>query len=170
MNATTLLIDAFQRLRTLVSATVRGLDAEALAWRPDPEANSIVWLVWHLTRVQDDHVAEIAGHEQAWVSGAWAERLGLPAAFDDTGYGHAAKEVAMLGAADIGLLLEYHDRVANQTVEYLQTVADDDLERIIDRSFDPPVSVGARLVSVVGDDLQHVGQAAYVRGLYERQG
>jgi DinB family protein len=169
MNASAVLIDAFQRIRGLVRSTVRGLDAEVLAWRPDPESNSIVWLVWHLTRVQDDHVAEIAGNEQEWVAGGWAERLGLPATFVDTGYGHSPQEVAMLGAADVGLLLDYHEQVTKHTIACLDGFDDADFDRIIDRSYDPPVTVGVRLVSVISDDLQHVGQAAYVRGLYERQ-
>ena len=51
------------------------------------------------------------------------------------------------------------------TVAYLATVTPEDLDRIVDERWDPPVTLGVRLVSVVSDDLQHAGQAAYVRGL-----
>jgi hypothetical protein len=170
MEASDTLIDAVWRLRELVRETVRDLDAEALAWRPDPVANPIAWLVWHLTRVQDDHVAELAGQEQVWVSGGWAERFGLPAGSMATGYGHGADEVAAVRPAGPDVLVDYHDMVAERTAQVVAGYGPEDLERVVDRSWDPPVTAGVRLVSVISDGLQHVGQAAYVRGLLERRG
>lgn len=170
MRTDELLIEPFQRIRALVARTAQDLDSEALLWRPDPEANSIAWLLWHLTRIQDDHVAEIAGREQVWVVSGWAERFGMPAGAMDTGYGHSAAQVAAIAPDGPQPLLAYHEEVAEQTASYLADVDDGDLERVIDRSFDPPVTVGVRLVSVLCDGLQHVGQAAYLRGLFERRG
>lgn len=162
------LIYSFDQLRDTIHRTVDGLDVQALAWRPDPEANSIGWLVWHLTRVQDDHIAEIAGVEQVWVAGRWAERFGLPADYTDIGYGHSADEVAAIAPQEPAVLGEYHDDVADMTMRALESL--DDFDRIIDRSFDPPVTVGVRLMSVTSDTLQHLGQAGYVRGLLSRRG
>lgn len=161
--------DLFTRIRRSVPGTVGGLDAPALAWRPDPQANSIAWLVWHLTRVQDDHVAEIAQREQVWVGQGWAERFGLPAGYRDTGYGHSAEQVAAISPGDPRVLVDYHEQVADQTAAYLQAGDAEELDRVIDRSYDPPVTVGVRLVSVIEDSLQHLGQAAYLRGLHERR-
>ena len=161
-------LDAFGRVRELVHSISAGLDAETLAYRPDADANSIAWLLWHLTRAQDDHVSEIAGRDQVWVSGDWAERFGLPPDPANTGWGHTSAEVAMLQPSGPEVLSEYHDVVAAATTEYLQTINAEELDRIIDYSWDPPVSVGVRLVSVVDDSAQHAGQAAYVRGLAER--
>ena len=169
MRSNELLQDAFGRIRGLVARTVDGLDAKAIAWRPEPEANSIAWLLWHLTRIQDDHVAEIAGREQAWSASGWAEAFGLPAGMADTGYGHTPAQVAAIAPADSQLLVGYHEEVADRTVAHLATVGDADLDRVIDRSYDPPVTVGVRLVSVIADNLQHVGQAAYLRGLLARR-
>jgi hypothetical protein len=59
--------------------------------------------------------------------------------------------------------------VAGRTAAYLAGVDAAELDRIIDRSYDPPVSVGVRLVSVISDNLQHAGQALYVRGSFDRQ-
>lgn len=163
------LADLYERIRHLVHATVQGLDPQALAWRPDAQSNSVAWLVWHLTRVQDDHVAEIAGVSQVWTTGGWAERFGLPTSYADTGYGHSAEEVAAIAPNDPQLLIDYHDEVAEQTARYLAARDVGDLDRVIDRSYDPPVTVGVRLLSVTEDSLQHVGQAAYLRGLAERR-
>jgi uncharacterized damage-inducible protein DinB len=169
MNASELLSDAFERIRGLVHGTVSGLDAEALAWRPDSTANTIAWLVWHLTRIQDDHVADIAAQEQVWVAADWAKRFGLEPGTMDHGYGHTPEQVASVRPVDARVLTDYHDRVADQTQRYLEKVDAEELDRVVDRSWDPPVTAGVRLVSVISDDLQHVGQAAYVLGMYRRR-
>ena len=166
MNTTEILIDAFGRIRELVHLACDGASADALAYRPEPDANSIGWLVWHLTRIQDDHVAEIAGRSQLWLAG-WADRFGMEADPHNTGFGHTSDQVAAIRPDGPEVLIEYHEAVAAATVAYLQTV-DSDFDRIIDERWDPPVSVGVRLVSVISDNLQHVGQARYLRGVTDR--
>jgi uncharacterized damage-inducible protein DinB len=163
-----LLVDAFGRVREVVHRAVDGLTPEQLAFRVDPEANSIAWLVWHLTRIQDDHVADVAGTEQVWTSQGWAERFGLPFGPRATGYGQRPAEVAAVRVA-AELLVGYHDAVHAETVRYVQGLVDADLDRVVDRSWDPPVTLGVRLVSVIADDLQHAGQAAFVRGVLQRR-
>ena len=164
MTGAELLTDAFGRTREGVHAVVSGLDEAALAWRPAPAANSVGWLVWHLTRVQDDHVSDVAGVEQIWTAGGWADRFGLPLEPRDTGYGHDGDQVgAVRASAD--LLTGYHDAVFEATSRYLAGLKDADFDRIVDARWNPPVTLGVRLVSVVDDDAQHAGQAAYVRGL-----
>jgi len=164
-----LLVDAFGRIREVVHRVVDDLTADQLAFRVDPEANSIAWLVWHLTRIQDDHLADAFRTEQVWTSQGWEERLGLP--FDplDTGYRHRAADVAAVRVESGTLLVGYHDAVHQQTTRLVEGLGDADLDRIVDRSWDPPVSLGVRLVSVIADDLQHAGQAAFVRGILQRR-
>ena len=169
MASSDVLVDAFERIRDAVNPAVNGLSAEQLAFRPDGESNSIGWLVWHLTRIQDDHVAGLHGGEQVWTAGGWSERFALPLDPSDTGYGHGPDDVPKV-TADAALLLGYFEEVHENTVAYLRTLSDADLEQVIDPSWNPPVTVGIRLVSVIADDLQHVGQAAYVRGVVQRLG
>jgi uncharacterized damage-inducible protein DinB len=168
--ATALLIDGFGRIREVVHAATEGLDEDDLTFRVDAEANSIAWLVWHLTRVQDDHVADVAGSEQVWTDAGWAERFGLPFPATATGYGHSAADVAAVRGVDSGRLLGYYDAVHDRTVAFLESLAENDLDRVVDTSWDPPVTLGVRLISVLSDDLQHAGQAAFVRGVLERLG
>ncbi|WP_193508945.1 DUF664 domain-containing protein [Cryobacterium sp. BB736] len=167
--ATNVLTDAFGRVRDSVHHAVSGLGADQLAHRLDPDANSIGWLVWHLTRIQDDHVAGVAGSEQLWTSAGWADRFGLPFNVASTGYGHRSADVAALAGVTAEQLLGYHDAVHARTVEYVGTLDDADFDRIVDTSWDPPVTLAVRLVSVIADDLQHAGQAAFVRGIVERR-
>lgn len=169
MLTSDVLADAFGRIREAARSAAAGLGPEGLAFRPDPDANSVAWLVWHLTRVQDDHLSEIADREQAWTQEGWHARLGLPLDPSDTGFGHSSAQVGQVRVDSAEPLLGYHDAVAERTAELVSSLGAEDLDRIIDRSFDPPVSVGVRIVSVIGDCLAHAGQAQYVRGLYERQ-
>jgi uncharacterized damage-inducible protein DinB len=162
---TDLLVDAFGRVREAVEEAVAGLGPDELAARLDDEANSIGWLVWHLTRIQDDHVAELLGEDQLWASGEWAGQFGLHTGPSDTGYGHSAAQVAGVRPESAQVLLDYFDAVAARTREFLRGLTPDDLDRVVDERWDPPVTLGVRLVSIVDDDVQHAGQAAYVRGL-----
>ena len=162
-----LLVDAFGRIRDATHGAVEGCSAAVLCFRLDDDANSIAWLVWHLTRIQDDHIAAVAGTEQLWTKAGWVDRFALPFEPSATGYGHRSAEVAAVVASG-DLLLAYHDAVHDATVAYVRGLAPGDLDRIVDERWDPPVSLAVRLVSVVADDLEHAGQAAFVRGLAER--
>jgi hypothetical protein len=159
-----LLVDAFGRVREVVHRVVDGLTPEQLAFRVDPGANSIAWLVWHLARVQDDHLADAGGYEQVYTSDGWFERLGLPLDAADTGYAHTSEQVGLVKLS-AEQLLGYYDAVHARTVEFRTTVTDEGLDRIVDRRWNPPVTLGVRLVSVIDDCAQHAGQAAYVKGL-----
>lgn len=169
MNIADLLLDGFGRVRDSVHAAVAGLDTDGLTHRVDADTNTIAWLVWHLTRVQDDHVTEVAGGEQEWTAGGWAGRFDLPFDSSATGYGHTSHDVAAVRtpAAD---LLAYYDAVHARTETYLATLTEADLDRVVDDQWDPPVTLGVRLVSVLDDDLEHAGQAALLRGIAERAG
>jgi hypothetical protein len=174
VNGIEILTDGFGRIQGTVREAVSGLTADQLNERLDGTANSIAWLVWHLSRVQDDHVAEVAGREQVWLAQGWVDRFGLgrrSAGWDprSTGYGHGATEVATVRVDSSELLLGYYDAVHEQTMAFLEELTDADLDRIVDRRWDPPVTLGVRLVSVIDDDAQHIGQAAFVRGLLERR-
>lgn len=168
MNHNDLLVDAFGRIRDLVHRATGGARPEDLTYRPDPDANSIAWLVWHLTRVIDDHVSDLAGTEQRWTADGWFDRFGLPFDPAETGYGHSSEEVGQVQTTS-DLLTAYHDAVHTATVDYLKRVTPEDLDEIVDRNWDPPVTAGVRLVSVVGDSLQHLGQAGYVLGMSQRR-
>ena len=161
-----LLIDAFDRIRGIVHRVVEGASPELLGYRVDPEANTIAWLVWHLTRGQDAQVADVAGTEELWLA-EWADRFALPLPRRSTGYGHTTSEVASVTASP-ELLLGYHDAVHDATVSYLATLTGEDLDRVVDTSWDPPVTLGVRLISVIGDDWQHAGQASFVQGVAKR--
>ncbi len=175
MDASQLLADAFDRAHDLVAGVVEGLTPGQLAYRVDPGANTIAWLVWHLSRVQDDHVTGAAAalgrseHSlQVWVEEGFTSRFGLPFADTETGYGQSAEEVGQVQGVSGRLLREYHERVHERTTAFVTGLSGSDYDTVVDARWDPPVTLGVRLVSVVGDVTQHVGQAAFVRGVVSR--
>ncbi|MFJ8750035.1 DUF664 domain-containing protein [Streptomyces sp. NPDC102441] len=169
MNSAGILADAFERIHEAVHAAVEGLPPEDLNARLDDDANSITWLVWHLTRVQDDHVADAAGTEQIWFARDWESRFELPLEKGSTGYGHSSAQVGSVTVASGDLLLGYLDAVNEQTLGFVRGLDGRSLDRVVDDAWSPPVTLGVRLISVIADDLQHAGQAAFVRGALERR-
>lgn len=169
MSPAQLLKDAFGRIVDGGTAVVDGLTEAQLTYRVDPEANTIAWLVWHLARVQDAQVADVAGHEQVWTAQGYAERFALPFDVSASGYGQTADEVGQVRAG-AGLLADYLRATHEATLRYLERVGAAELDEVVDEHWDPPVTLGVRLISVLEDDAQHLGQANYVRGIVERAG
>lgn len=165
MDPAALLLELYNRIPPLVRSAVDGVDLDRLTESPRPGANTIAWLVWHLARVQDHHVAELLGSDQLWVSDDWARRFGLDPDPSNTGYGHGVEEMGSVRPQQPEVLVEYLDAVCGRTRSMLGDLVAEDLERIVDRRWDQPVTLGVRLVSIADDSLQHVGQAAYVKGL-----
>ncbi len=167
MIANDVFIDALGRVEEHLKRVLDGLDQDDLQWQPRPDANPIGWLAWHITRVEDSQVSRLAGREPAWSAEGWAERFGMDAkAF---GFGQKPAEVAAFRSPDAAALLEYHRVVYQRTKKYLEGLTSEDFDRVLPETrWDPPPTVGVRLVSTIDDCALHVGEASYVRGL--RQG
>jgi hypothetical protein len=167
MTPAELLTDQFERIHDLFADVLDDLSLDQAHLRPSGPSsgggNSIVWLLWHAARIQDDHVAGLSGADQAW--GEWRARFDLPLDDWDHGYGHTSQQVDSVRVEDPTLLVQYQDAVHQLTLDYLRQVDEAELDRVVDENWNPPVTAGVRLVSVVGDALQHLGQAAYIRGL-----
>lgn len=161
-------MDSFQRIADQVVAVTDGLQPDEAVWRPDAEANSVAWLLWHLARVQDDHLAGLGAVEQAWTAQKWFERFDLPFDAQAIGYGDSSADVAQVRttASD---LAGYHADVHVLTARYLEALTTGELERVVDENWDPPVTASARIVSVLNDCLHHLGQAEYVLGMARRR-
>jgi hypothetical protein len=165
VDVASLLLEVYGRIPPLARQAVEGADPTQILYRPTPDANSVAWLIWHLTRVQDHHIAELLDTNQIWTEGEWAQRFGLAPDPSNTGYGHSAADVAAIQPDHPGVLLEYLAAVDDRTRSMLARLTPEDLDRVVDARWDPPVTLGVRLVSIADDSLQHAGQAAYLRGL-----
>ncbi|CAJ1585718.1 mycothiol transferase [[Mycobacterium] wendilense] len=159
-----LLRDAFTRLVEHSDELTDGLTDEVSFYRPTEDANSIAWLIWHSARGQDLQIADIAGVEQVWTGEGWVDRFGLDLPRGDMGYGHSSADVAKVRVG-AELLAGYYRAVHAMTLDYVTTLTDGELARVVDDNWDPPVTAAVRLVSVIDDCAQHLGQAAYLRGI-----
>jgi Protein of unknown function (DUF664) len=169
MELSDLLLELFGRVTEHVHNTIAGLDDATLLISPEPGSNPIGWLIWHLTRVEDMHVSEILETEQVWVEQDWGPSFALTSEPYEMGFGHSPEQVAAVKPASTQALLDYYGAVDARTRALLERTTLADLDQIVDRRWDPPVSLGVRLVSIADDAIQHAGQAAYVRGVLERR-
>jgi uncharacterized damage-inducible protein DinB len=167
MDVAALLLEIYGRIPPLAREAVEGLDADGLVWQPSPGANTIGWLVWHLARVEDHHISELTGDDQLWASGDWAANFGLDPDPSNTGYGHDADDVLAVRPESASALVDYLTATDERATTFIAGLTPEALDEIVDRRWDPPVTLGVRLVSVADDGLQHAGQAAYVRGLLD---
>lgn len=166
MDERAILSDLFARVGEHVRAVLDGLGTDDLFATVVPGTNPIGWLVWHLTRIEDAQVADLLDTPQVWMGeGGWPARFGLAPDPSNHGYGHTAADVAAVRPESVQALLDYYAVVALTTQEALRVVGPTALDRVVDRHWDPPVTMGVRLVSVADDQIQHCGQAAYLRGL-----
>ena len=168
MDSLDIVRDSLGRVHELIPAVQDGLSGDDLLWRPDPEANSIGWLIWHLTRIEDDHVAHLGGVDQVWTSDGWCQRFGLPYLRQAHGFRMTPVEVGAFNVTDTALLNGYAAATWAQTRALLDSLSPERLDEVIDARYTPPVTRGVRLVSVMVETAQHVGQAGYLRGLRER--
>lgn len=166
--AASVVLECLDRVHELIPAVVQESSIDDLLWRPDPGSNSAGWLIWHLLRTEDGHLAQIGGRDQLWLAEGWRERFGLPYLPAAGGFGMTPEEVGQFTLSDAAALTGYADAVAAMAAGVLQSLTADDLARVIDTRWDPPVTVSVRLVSVVIETAQHIGQAAYLKGLRER--
>jgi hypothetical protein len=167
MTSVDLLTDAFSRVHGVVHQAVDNLTPDELAFRVNGNTNSIAWLVWHLSRVTDDHLSEAASKEQVWIGNGWAEKFALPFPPDATGYGFGGDDVAAVKVKSGEILIGYFDEVIEEATRFVKHLKDDDFARVVDDSWTPPVTLAVRLISVISDDLQHAGQAMFIRGIVE---
>lgn len=172
-SATAVFLEAFGRTPELVATALEGLSATELTRRIEPGANTVAWLVWHTARMQDSQVAAARralgrrDASQVWTAQGFDERFGLDLGSENVGYGMTPEQVGKV-RAPADLLAAYHQAVHDDTVAFLGDLAETDYDRVVDTRWDPPVTLLARLVSIEQDAVQHLGQAAYVRGVIRR--
>nr|WP_254456177.1 DUF664 domain-containing protein [Paeniglutamicibacter quisquiliarum] len=168
--------DGFGRIRDGLQRLLAEAEPRMLSFRASSHSNSMAWLIWHLTRIEDDHFTHLARAldgestlEQCWIARDWVTRFNLPYRRLDTGFGHSSDQVADFGMYDAEYLLGYHRDVHEQAMGILSALPEADLSTVIDRRWNPPVTAGVRLISVLNETASHLGQAEFLRGIYADQ-
>jgi hypothetical protein len=166
-----MLVDGYGRILEILERALNGMSEDDLNWQPSPDTNSMGWLVWHLTRVQDDHISDLMREEQLWIKDGWHSKFNRPAENKDIGFGHSPDDLAQFKSPDAETILDYHRAVIERSQKFFPTLSNTDLDRELNEPrFQPLPTVGVRLISVLSDNLQHAGQVGYIRGLREGKG
>ncbi|MGT2907226.1 mycothiol transferase [Streptococcus dentiloxodontae] len=164
-----MLIDSVNRarerfLRMLDGVTV--VEANAFpAAETAAQIKSLTWLAWHTARELDFQVADLASQEPVWFSQGWKEAFHLDLPDDTQDWCHSLEEAQKVQVPNLDILRGYLNAAADMTVAYLNSLDEKSLDDIIDASWNPPVTRGVRLVSVIDDAAMHSGQAIYARRL-----
>ena len=169
MTIAEILIDALSRSRERFDRAFDGVTLEQANTRPTPDLapriDSLTWLAWHTAREIDLQISLMAGQEFVWFTGGHRERFALPLPDDTQDWRHTPEEAAQVVVGDLSVLTAYLDDAYAMAYGYMRSLAPERLDDIIDSSWDPPVTRGARLVSIIDDAAQHSGQAVYTRRL-----
>ena len=171
MDAKDIVLDALERIRSSLHRTLDDLTLEEVHQQPQSDVNSIAWLAWHLTRVQDTSIAGLMGEEHLWVSHGWHAKFDMEPDSANDGFGHTPEQVSTFRVPSTETLLDFHDHVCERSKAYVARLEAEDFNRTLNEpQWQPLPTVGVRLVSVISDNLQHAGQAAYLRGMLQGKG
>ena len=148
---------------TELKSKLEGLTDAELRWQATLDSNSIVWLVWHMAKVEDGWINNsIAGGESVWDSGGWADKTGI--SVEGSGYGQTADEVRAMPAMPVADLVEYFDAVRAASFKVIDGISDEDLSNIFTRG-NRSVTWSWILGHVLAEEAQHLGQIGFIRGM-----
>ncbi|MFC1920962.1 DinB family protein [Chloroflexota bacterium] len=171
MNQKELLIAGFERISGTLERTLEALTVEDLNFQSKPDSNSMGWLAWHLTRWQDFQTSSSLKKEQLWIEQGWNKKFSQPADANDTGMGHKEEDLAKYKSPDAATLIAYNKAVLERLKEYVSTLSDSDLDKVVEGTpIKPPPTVGLMVIGLWSDGMQHMGQIGYVRGLLQGMG
>ncbi|MFC2060072.1 DinB family protein [Chloroflexota bacterium] len=168
MECWQLIVDTYERSSQALERALEGLTQDDLNQQPNPDSNSMGWIVWHLTRIQDRAIADLTGEEQLWIKDTWHSKFNRPADPQDVGVRHMPEDLAAFKSPDVQTLLAYHQAVLQVSKRYISNLSQTDLDRWLGHP--RYATVGARLVVLISENLQHAGQVAYVHGLLKGKG
>jgi uncharacterized damage-inducible protein DinB len=142
-----------------------GLSAAELGFRPARHANSIGFIVWHMTRVEDGWIQRaIQRKPHLWVADGWAARFEMPAEMRDMGFGYTVQQLDAFKIPPLELLLGYSHAVREATMAYVSGW-DPASPTEVRAPWGGMVAVAEVLAQLVWELNQHSGQVAYLRGL-----
>ncbi len=170
MKWQSLINDGFSRVLEVIEPALAGLNRNDLNRQPKPDCNSIGWIVWHLSRGLDAQIADLTGEEQLWIKDGWYSKFNRTKDPGDTGFGDTPEDVAAFKSPAVSVLLDYYRDCLVPTNRFIAGLSLTDLDRVIDESYKPPVTIGVRLISILADCLEHSGEVAYLRGLLKGMG
>jgi len=165
---TTIMLDCFTRVHESLHRVFADVTEDELTREPHPPMG---WLAWRFTRVIDNNVSRLTGRDQLWIADGWHARFSMEPLPNDFGRGltHTREQVSAF-RANRELVLGYHDATHERTVAYLDSLRPEDYDRELDEpQYQPLPTIGVRLVSLLDNAMQNMGQISYLKA-YHRLG
>ena len=170
MEANELLTNLLKGNRSMIRKALDGLSNEEVATRPNSECNSMVWLLWHLSRAEDGLVSSLDGSAELWNDG-WAEKCGISEETKGMGLGHKAEDLESFGVESVDALKEYFGQTEKKVANYLASLSPEDLDKQVPALVgEGTVPLGNIVQVIVNEAIVHGGQIAYLRGLHKGLG
>lgn len=167
MEAKEVIIKSLGQSRRFLLNALDELTQEEVAWSPNPECNSIAFILWHIARLEDVFInSVIQGERELYEKEGWREKLGTPTG--DTGTRYTEEMLRVWPVPEMEVLQGYADSVREKTLVFLESIPPEKLSEVPrpDRS---PDTMGALLGGLSTEIAMHVGQICYLRGVQRGQ-
>lgn len=160
------IISAVQEYYEALKNALNGLDKYELSWKPSIESNNIIFLVWHMSLIEDNLINKVLGKkERIWISQDYFKKY--PSLKNETGYGFNITQLQEFPIMDIDWIMHYFDKVRNTTNNMIESLTNEDLSN--DFLFGSNKVIKVKGFWVLGrlivEESQHLGQIAYIRGM-----
>ena len=163
MDAKEFALEALERARAVTMIAIDGLTPEHFHWRPNPTANSIAFLLWHISRVEDRFTSDLRNMEEIWLTEEWHKKFAV--AISENGIGWGPEQIQDFRPA-IELVVSYLQRVRNISLETISRLNISQFKEQLTPSR-PDFTVANTLQTIVYHENHHQGAIGYIRGLIE---
>ncbi len=161
MEARKSILNSLEQSQGYLTEALDGLTQEEAAWSPGVECNSITFILWHLSRVEDFFVNRVIQRQkELYEAENWQEKLGTPV----KAYQYTVEELQAWPAPKLEVLREYANSVREKTLALIQSIPPEKLSELA-RPDRPPDTIGGILGRISTEIAMHVGQIAYLRGV-----
>ncbi len=141
-----------------------GLSISELEWQPSLESNNIIYLIWHMGRVEDNWINQIiGGNENVWIKNGWNKKF--PFDESDYGKGYNKQDLATLPRMDKDEIMKFYEEQRSESITVIKNLNDEDLAKEYKRLTGELKSGYWILGHVLVEESQHLGQIAYIRGM-----
>ncbi len=141
---------------------VRNLTPEQLSFRAGPNANPIIFILWHWARTQDGFSSRLLGTSHVWVDEKWYEKFGLEP--KDMGTGFTSEQVGNFNPP-LSDVMDYFQRVWEIGAPAIGKASDAELERVPDEAR-PEMTVSRSFeMFLIGHGFYHLGEIRFIKGL-----
>ena len=170
MNTGAFILDTLDTMQGEMDNATKGLTQNEIKWRPNAEANSIGFILWHMLSGEDAFVQIVFKNKPLlWISDEWYRKLNMPEEpLPVGGWDATVEQVASFPVPELKGLLDYGRAVRSETKSFLQNLSNEDFDQAChtpEGNPDSSQSIGDLMAILICEMSQHIGHIAFIRGL-----